>query len=114
MGELLSQKPTWFEYPGSFLRTVDLGLTNIEPWEVLFGAKLQRCFDGLKERYPSRNLVPFAARIDNDDVACWDKNEPDKVFIVHDFASEGYERRGEFDSFWLWFKSAIDDMSEFD
>jgi len=114
MSELLSEKPSWFDYPSSFLRTVDLRLTNLEPWEVLFDDKLQQRFEGLQERYPSRNLVPFAVRVDNDDVACWDECEPNKVVIVHDYASEGYEKRGEFADFWLWFKSAVDDMSYFE
>ncbi|MFF1019960.1 hypothetical protein ACFYLI_19220, partial [Proteus mirabilis] len=62
----------------------------------------QGSFWWFKKRYPNRNIIPFAHREDNDDVACWDKNSRHQVIIIHDFASEGYEYVGKFDSFWDW------------
>ena len=37
----------------------------------------------------------------------------EKVQIIHDFASEGYEQRNEYNDFWDWLKDAIDEMIEF-
>lgn len=49
------------------------------------GERLRVRFGGLK-RYPTnRNIIPFAHREDNDDVACWDKNSRHQVIIIHDF-----------------------------
>ena len=38
----------------------------------------------------------------------------DKVFVIHDFASAGYEDEGSFETTWDWFRSAIDEMIEWD
>lgn len=36
----------------------------------------------------------------------------EKVQIIHDFASEGYEQRNEYNDFWDWLKDAINEMIE--
>jgi len=102
--------PEGFAYPPEFLRVAQLGITNLEPWSILDGDGLRRSFNGLQERFPARKLVPFAARQDNDDVACWEVGQGQKIFVIHDFASPGWEKRGEFPSFWDWFRSAIEDF----
>jgi hypothetical protein len=101
--------PAGFEYPPEFVRVVELGLTNLEPWWIIDGDRLRNRFTGLRERYRDRSLVPFAIRQDNDDVACWD-TAADNVVIVHDFASPGYEQRSEFSDFYAWFRQAIEDF----
>jgi hypothetical protein len=63
-------------------------------------------------RYPNRNLVPFAGRFDSDDIACFEVGQGESVFIIHDFAEEGYERRQEYHNYWEWFISAIKEMIE--
>ena len=68
---------------------------------------------GVTERYPNRKLIPFARRDDNDDIACFEVGKGEKVQIIHDFASEGYEQRNEYNDFWDWLKDAIDEMIEF-
>lgn len=68
---------------------------------------------GVTERYPNRKLIPFARRDDNDDIACFEVEKGEKVQIIHDFASEGYEQRNEYNDFWDWLKDAIDEMIEF-
>jgi hypothetical protein len=108
----ISSLPEGFEYPQEFVRVVELGLTNIEPWWIIDGERLRNRFAGLQKRYPARGLVPFAVRQDNDDVACWDVSAGN-VAIVHDFASPGYEQRNEFPNFYAWFRQAIEDFIEF-
>lgn len=114
MADLLStvDLPEGFEYPPEFVRVVELGLTNIEPWWIIDGDRLRNRFVGLRERYRERSLVPFAIRQDNDDVACWDRTAGN-VAIVHDFSSPGHEQRSEFGDFYAWFRHAIEDFIEF-
>jgi hypothetical protein len=115
MADLLNVEdlPEGFAYPHLFIKVVELGLTNIEPWWIIQGELLFERYIGLRERYASRSLVPFACRQDNDDVACWDGDDL-KVSIVHDFASPGYEQRAELPDFASWLRSAIEDLIEFD
>lgn len=108
--------PDGFTYPPPFIRTVELGVTNLEPWWVLTGDELRERYEGLRERYRDQAYVPFAARQDNDDIACWDAARGNQVVvIVHDLASPGWERRGaEFPDFYAWLRAAVDDFIEFE
>lgn len=108
-----AELPEGFRYPHQFLRTVELGLVNLEPWWMLHGDELRTRHAGLRARYPARTIVPFARRQDNDDVACFDV-DTSKVVIVHDFAGTGWEHRAEFDDFYGWLRHAIDDFVAFD
>ncbi|WP_253951761.1 hypothetical protein M1D51_17215 [Arthrobacter sp. R3-55] len=104
--------PEGFVYPRGLLRLVELDLCDLEPWLILTGHQLRSRNHGLAERYPDRNLIPFARRQDNDAVACWDVGTG-TVAIVHDFASPGWENQGEFEHFDAWLHSAIEDLIEF-
>ncbi len=114
MADLLSidDLPKGFDYPAEFVRVVELGLTDLEPWWIFDGDQLRRRAVGLRERYPQRRLVPFARRQDNDDVACWDLDARD-VAIIHDMASPGWEQRQRFADFNAWLRQAIEDLIEF-
>lgn len=114
MAELLpiEDLPSGFAYPHQYVRIVELGLISLEPWWLLEGEVLRRRSVGLRERYPDRELVPFASRQDRDDVACWD-GQPDRVVVIHDFASPGWEVAGEFEDFNAWLRQAIEDLIEF-
>ncbi|MBI3757351.1 MAG: hypothetical protein HY267_05180 [Deltaproteobacteria bacterium] len=109
-----SERPNWVEYPHSFCRIVEQQLIHLIPWHIMEGERALRQFRGLAERYPSRELFPFAYRQDNDDVACWAKGMGDKVFIIHDFASPGFENEGAFDDVWSWFRAAVDETISWD
>ena len=115
MADLLSidDLPPDFEYPDEFIRVVELGLTNLEPWWIVQGRLLRDRFLGLQKRYPDRKLVLFAVRQDNDDVVCWDI-EQGNVAVVHDFSRPGFERRADFPGFYDWFRQAIEDLIAFD
>lgn len=106
--------PAGLRYPPAFLRLIDRGLVYFEPWFVMEGELLRGRLAGLAERYPSRKLLPFARREDNDDVACWDADRPGNVVIVHDYASPGWERRAELDDFYMWIRLALEDMVAYD
>lgn len=66
----------------------------------------------LRERCLTK-YVPFARRQDNDDLACLEPSTA-AVVIVHDFSSEGSERRESFATFWDWFRAAVEDMIAFE
>lgn len=116
MKQLLNEEelPVGFYYPAGFKRIVSQGLLDFDPWVILQDDKLTTRFNGIKNRYPSRKLIPFARREDNDDVACWEVNKPGKVIIIHDFASEGFENIKEIESFWGWLRSAVEATIEYD
>jgi hypothetical protein len=114
--DLLSdaELPTGFAYPRQFKHVAELGLLDLEPWYMLQGNPLREAKAGLAQRYPERQLVPFARRQDNDDIACWQAPATEQVFVIHDFASSGWEQRAEYPAFYEWFRQAIEDLIEFD
>jgi hypothetical protein len=106
--------PAGMRYPGALRRLVERQLTRLEPWWVFDATMARERMKGLAERYPGQHLVPFAKREDNDDVACFEPASPGRVIIIHDFASEGWERRQVFEDFYAWLRHAVEDMIEFD
>ena len=97
------------EYPDGLRRVAQQGLANLTPWHLMDRETAKQRLQGLRGRYKAK-YVPFARRQDNDDIACIDPARPGHVILVHDFASEGHERRRDFDSFWEWFRAAVEDM----
>ncbi|HEV2614881.1 MAG TPA: SMI1/KNR4 family protein [Gammaproteobacteria bacterium] len=103
--------PKDFIYPSVYIEFVSQDKPydmDVEPWHF-FCSHLDYRFEGLKKRYPDKILIPFARRGDNDDVACFDgsqKSDDPKVLIIHDFATNGWENRGECENFPAWLKMA--------
>ncbi len=101
---------TGFQYPVSFVKAIELNLLDFEFWYFMSNEQVLMRINGLMKRYPNRKLIPFAKRDDNDDIACFEVGKEPKVQIIHDFASEGYEQRGEYANFWSWMKAAVDEL----
>lgn len=101
-----------FQYPASFVKAVELNLLDFEFWYFMTNEQVLTRINGLMKRYPNRKLVPFARRDDSDDIACFEVGKEPKVQIIHDFASEGYEQRGEYEGFWDWMRVAVDELIE--
>ena len=99
--------------PDGLLRVAHQNLLELTPWHVMPRELALKRMQGLRLRY-SRKYVPFARRQDNDDLACVDPARPNEVVVVHDFASEGSEERRRFESFWDWFRAAVEDMIAFE
>ncbi|GFN30051.1 hypothetical protein [Paenibacillus xylaniclasticus] len=110
----LSKSPYDFNYPESLLKVVRLNLVNLDPWRMMDCDQVVSRIEGLRKRYPSRELIPFARKLDNDDLACFEPLKGQRVQVIHDFASSGYEQRKEYADFWDWFRDAVDEMIEFD
>lgn len=101
-----------FQYPTSYVKAIDLNLVDFEFWYLMSKEQVDTRISGLMKRYPNRKLVPFARRDDCDDIACFEVGKDSKVQIIHDFASEGYEQCAEYEDFWDWMKTAIDELIE--
>lgn len=101
-----------FCYPSQIIKAAELGLVDFDYWYFMSQSDVASRMPALMERYPNRKLVPFARRDDCDDIACFEIGKEDCVQIIHDFASAGWEQRGEYLDFWAWMKSAIDELAE--
>lgn len=109
-----AMRPGWLAYPKSFCRLVEQGLINLTPWHLMEGERALRQAEGMAKRYPGRVLFPFAYRQDDDDVACWEMGHAERVFIVHDFASPGWEQREDYEDVWAWFRMAVGEMIDWE
>ena len=103
-----------FHYPQFYKKILELNLIDFDYWYLMNSEQIDIRINGLKSRYPNRKLVPFARRDDNDDIACFEVDKGERVQIIHDFASVGYEQRGEYDSFKDWVKAAIEELMNMD
>lgn len=105
-----------FSFPPGYKRIFELGLTNLEPWYFLANEEFKTIDKGLNSRYTSRLVVPFARRMDCDDVACFvvdsQLHAQNSVIVIHDYASPGYEIDKICDDFWAWFRLAVEEMIE--
>jgi hypothetical protein len=96
-----------FKYPEEYKKVMELDLVNYDNWYMMDKGQIGRRIEGLKKRYPSRKYIPFARRDDCDDIACFEDGMSDKVYIVHDFSSEGYELRQQYEHFRMWFYEVV-------
>jgi hypothetical protein len=106
--------PHGFSYPQDFVDAVESGIFDIGPWQILSGKWLRVRKSGLRERFPERHLVPFARRLDSDDVACWDLELQGTVCVVHDFSAPGWEKRQEYESFSAWHADAQAEADDYE
>jgi hypothetical protein len=106
--------PDKFEYPAAVYKLLECNLINFDVWYFMDEMNAKLRLDGLRERYPNRNLIPFARRGDCDDIACFEVGQEEKVYVIHDFATNGYEQREQFESVWDWLKYAINIMIDYE
>lgn len=110
----VSLRPAWFEYPSELLSVIDAGSLDIGPWQILTGQWLEVRLWGLRKRFPDRDLVPFARRLDCDDVACFERASFPEVQNIHDFATPGWEQNEAYPSFGEWLSAAKRDAADYD
>ncbi len=94
-----------FHYPDAYVRATEQGLPDVRPWAFLDFAFAVDYAGRLKQRYPQRDLFPFARRIDCDEIACWEIGDGERVFVVHDFTTPGWEDCGWCDDFDDWLRT---------
>lgn len=110
----IDELPAWFSYPAEFVDALDSGLFDIGPWQILNGDWLRVRYEGLKKRFPDRGFVPFARRLDGDDIACWESASFPEVRVIHDFCAPGWEDRDNYLSFKTWLEAAQEEAKDFD
>lgn len=101
-----------FEYPDAYEKLLELKLFDFDVWYLIPQEQAERRLLALQERYPNRKLIPFARRDDNDDIACFEVGKENRVQIIHDFASLGFEQREELQDLWEWVENAVKEMVE--
>ncbi|MEI5989368.1 hypothetical protein A5881_000856 [Enterococcus termitis] len=102
-----------FVYPESYDKLIELKLVDFDVWYLIESGQATRRYHDLKERYPNRKLIPFARRDDNDDIVCFEVGKENKVQLIHDFTTEGFEQRGEFGDLWDWVEFAVKDLIDY-
>lgn len=108
------ERPNSFAYPQAIIKLLELNLTNFDVWYFMDKESAKIRLAGLQKRYPNRTLIPFARRGDCDDIACFEVGEGERVFVIHDFASKGYEQREVYENLWEWLKDVVNTMIEFE
>ena len=108
------ERPNSFAYPQAIIKLLELNLINFDVWYFMDKESAKIRLAGLQKRYPSRTLIPFARRGDCDDIACFEVGEGERVFVIHDFASKGYEQREVYENVWEWLKDVVNTMIEFE
>ncbi|EPY2279066.1 hypothetical protein ACXAT3_003867 [Clostridium sporogenes] len=68
-------------------------------WYIMDEERVLNRLKGISEKYLNRKLIPFTRRDSNDDIACFEVGKGEKVQIIYDFASEGYEQIKEYNDF---------------
>lgn len=110
--------PPGFVAPTRFLTLLNQELLiDIYPWRWLYPYRGHEQFwsEIIREQYPSRNVVPFAKHDLTDDVFCFDGTDTSgnpRVYIVHTFASAGWEDRGYWDDFDLFMEVAAEEHAD--
>lgn len=99
-----------FAYPEEYLKVIELNLCDFEYWYMFSEENALKRLNGLKKRYPERQLIPFARRDDSDDIACFEVGDSIKVQLIHDFASSGFEQKRTYRDFWEWFLEAVNEL----
>ena len=104
-----------FETPLGLLRLLQLGVRNFNPWWILSEkAEVSSNHAAIAKLYRQRKLLPFARRLDIDDVACFDLTgqgtSGPRILVIHEGAHAGNEVQAEYDSFDSWFHQAVGDF----
>ena len=89
-------------------------MSKLQELANLIFPDIHETIEDLEKRYPERNLIPFARRGDCDDVACFEVGKGEQVYVIHDFASSGYEQRKIYENVWKWLEDVVDTMIEFE
>ena len=101
--------------PDGYGRVIQRDMSHIDPWRfIMDSTELENLYAVLRELYPEAIYMPFARRMDNDDIACVvvesDSASRGRIAIVHLYASAGYEIDEHYETFWAWFRVAVNQM----
>ncbi|MEJ2866771.1 hypothetical protein WCD74_03285 [Actinomycetospora sp. OC33-EN08] len=94
------------EVPPEIGRLHSLGMTDLIAWRLLTGRRGRWFQVRHDELYPGTQRIPFAGRIDNDDLACV-VPMTGEVVVVHLEASAGWEARGTYRDVWHFIEERL-------
>lgn len=102
-----------FQYPDELERLIALKLINFDLWYLMTKDQSVIFFEQLKKQCSCTDLIPFARRGDNDDIACFEIRNKERVVVLKNCEYLGYRPRQIFVSVWDWFRDAIETMIAF-
>jgi hypothetical protein len=108
-----NELPDSFQYPKEFLWVLEKGINRLTPWHILDRKYVLSRYSSLRERYPSRNLFPFAFRQDCDELACWDLDDYSNIKVIEDYSRAVLSQDVVYTDFLEWFRDAIGEMIDF-
>lgn len=106
-----AERPSWLEYPTELIDLVDSGRINLTPWHIC-EVEAVRIGRGHFLKRVGRDLVMFAYRQDQEDVACFEKGKGQMVMIVHDNCDSPYEHVGTYENVSAWLKAVEEESAE--
>ncbi len=102
--------PAGLVVPNEYWSLLDeYNLEELGRWQFEAQERLAWMYRGLKQQYPERVYVPFATRVDQDEVACWTLPSP-KIVQIHDYTDPGWERPRYYADFRSFMRSVVDDI----
>ena len=106
-----------YHLPKAYFRVHELGLLNLDIWRFIQDKdEFHALSTTIGKDYTSSILVPFARRVDNDDIACFVVSHRDysvnEVVIAHLYSGAEFEESARQKSFWDWFRLAVNEMIE--
>jgi hypothetical protein len=104
-------------HPPEFLAFRECGGGNLPPWSFMTEEESADFAQRVREAYPDRVLsLPFALRMDNDDIAVFSCIEGKVVVeMIHLGAERGFESspEGRFEGFCAWLRAAVMDCCDY-
>ena len=104
--------------PALYAHMIECGIIDLHPWFLLQGEAQTRRAQHIGKVLFGWEIIPFARRTDDDDVACWTGS---KVVVIDDWDvwpdENGMPIRRvgrEYSSMEEWFLAAARDFIEFD
>lgn len=87
--------------------------TQLEPWYFLH----EDDFFWANEKWENiteHNLLVFARRQDNDDLACFNVNNKGilEVYLIHGWVNNGFEIVEVYSNIWSWLHTVLNDIEE--
>jgi len=105
------EKPEWLEYPIQLIELIKSGRSVIIPWHISKVEAVRIGRTHFAQRI-GRDLVMFAYRQDQEDVACFEKGKGEMVMVLHDNCDSPYAHVGSYLSFSDWLKAAEEESRE--
>ncbi len=105
----IEECPAWLQYPSLYLNLIKQGQEQFLHWCFIENTKIVVINKDLQKKY-ARNLFIFAVKDNCDDIACWEKNQGDRIFIIDDSIPRGFEQIRIFDDFDSWYQWALQDI----